>query len=373
MNHGKTEQKTGGLGPLTGVRVLEMAGVGPCPHAAMLLADFGADVARVDRPAKAMRQNEYRNPTLRGRRRLVADLKTKADLAEVLELVAHADVFLEGFRPGVAERLGIGPRECLERNPRLVYGRMTGWGQTGPLASRAGHDINYIAATGFLNATGRRDQRPVPPLNAVGDYGGGSMLLTLGVVAALFEAQRSGQGQIVDAAMVDGASLLVQMLWWMRGEGTWTDAREANLVDGGAPFYDIYTCQDERYVAVGAIEPQFYAELLQGLGLKPATLPDQLDRLSWPALKRQFAEIFLTKSRDEWVAVFDDLEACVSPVLAFNEVATYPQMSARETIVEVDGVLQAAPAPRFSRTQGPIPAWATHETSASDLLKQWSS
>ena len=268
-----------GTGPLVGLRVVELAGIGPGPHAAMVLADLGADVVRIDRPSGALRLGdpELPDPTLRGRRRVTADLKDPAGREAVLRLVDHADVLIEGYRPGVAERLGVGPVDCHARNPRLVYGRMTGWGQDGPMARHAGHDINYISITGALHAIGRAGERPVPPLNLVGDFGGGSMLLLVGVLAALLEARSSGRGQVVDAAMVDGTSLLMQMTWAFRGQGHWADAREANLLDGGAPYYDTYTCADGRHVAVGPLEPRFYAQLLDGLGLDPATLPAQDD------------------------------------------------------------------------------------------------
>ena len=283
-----------GTGPLVGLRVVELAGIGPGPHAAMVLADLGADVVRIDRPSGALRLGdpELPDPTLRGRRRVTADLKDPAGREAVLGLVDHADVLIEGYRPGVAERLGVGPVDCHARNPRLVYGRMTGWGQDGPLARHAGHDINYISITGALHAIGRAGERPVPPLNLVGDFGGGSMLLLVGVLAALLEARSSGRGQVVDAAMVDGTSLLMQMTWAFRGQGHWADAREANLLDGGAPYYDTYTCGDGRHVAVGALEPRFYAQLLDGLGLDPATLPAQDDVAGWPVLRSRFTEAF---------------------------------------------------------------------------------
>ena len=258
--------------------------------------------------------------------------------------------------PCVAERLGIGPDECLALNPRLVYGRVTGWGQDGPLAKLAGHDINYIGLTGVLHAIGRKAERPVPPLNLIGDFGGGSMFLLTGVLAALWEREHSGQGQIVDAAMVDGTSVLAQMIWAMRGQGAWHDERGVNLLDGGAPFYDTYECRDGRFVAVGAIEAPFYQQLLVGLGLDPSTLPPQLDRSGWPILRARFAETFLTGTRDEWAALFAGTDACVTPVLSFEEAAAHPHMAARRSLVDVDGVAQAAPAPRFSRTVSEPPS-----------------
>jgi alpha-methylacyl-CoA racemase len=358
---------------LTGLKVVELAGIGPGPHAAMVLADLGADVVRVDRPSGGLQlgASDAADPTLRGRRRVAADLKDPAGREAVLRLVEHADVLLEGYRPGVTERLGVGPADCHARNPRLVYARMTGWGQDGPLAARAGHDINYISLTGALHAIGRAGERPVPPLNLVGDYGGGSMLLVVGVLAALWEAQRSGQGQVVDAAMVDGASLLVQMVWGLRGQGLWSDTRDANLLDGHAPFYDTYTCADGGHVAVGAIEPQFYAALLAGLGLDGEELPAQFDRDGWPTLRTRFTEVFATRGRDDWAKVFDGTDACVTPVLAFGEVAAHPHLAARGTIVERDGLSQAAPAPRFSRTATAVPGPPTAPEPVEQVLTDW--
>jgi alpha-methylacyl-CoA racemase len=290
----------------------------------------------------------------------------------VLRLVEHADVLLEGYRPGVTERLGVGPADCHARNPRLVYARMTGWGQDGPLAARAGHDINYISLTGALHAIGRAGERPVPPLNLVGDFGGGSMLVLVGILAALWEAQRSGQGQVVDAAMVDGSSLLVQMMWGLLGQGRWTDTREQNLLDGHAPFYDTYTCADGKHVAVGAIEGQFYAALLAGLGLDGEQLPDQHDRAGWPTLRARFAEVFAARSRDEWAERFAGTDACVTPVLSFAEVPAHPHLAARGTIVERDGVRQAAPAPRFSRTSTTVPDAPSAPEPVEQVLADWS-
>ncbi len=317
----------------------------------MILADLGADVVRVERPEGTLDlTGGGPDQLLRGRRSVAADLKGHEGRDLVLRLVDRADVLIEGFRPGVAERLGVGPEECHRRNPRLVYGRMTGWGGEGPMARRAGHDINYISLTGALHAIGRRGERPVPPLNLVGDFGGGSMFLLTGILAALWERERSGLGQVVDAAMVDGTSVLAQMMWAMLGQGTWSPERGTNLLDGAAPFYDTYTCQDGRHVAVGAIEPQFYRELLAGLGLDPGTLPDQLDRSGWPVVRERIAGVFLTRPRDHWAEVFADTDACVTPVLAPDEAPGHPHLSARGTLVHLDGVWQAAPAPRFSRT-----------------------
>jgi alpha-methylacyl-CoA racemase len=362
-----------GTGPLAGLRVVELEGIGPVPHAAMVLADLGADVVRVGRPSGGLRLGPAGavDPTLRGRRLVAANLKEPEGREALLSLVERADVLLEGLRPGVTERLGVGPDECLRRNPRLIYARMTGWGQDGPLAPRAGHDINYISLTGALHAIGRAGERPVPPLNLVGDFGGGSMLLVTGVLAALWEAQRSGHGQVVDAAMVDGASLLVQMVWGMLPTGWWSDERGANLLDGAAPFYDTYTCADGRFVAVGAIEPQFYRALLEGLGLSTDELPEQMDRSRWPEVKARFAEIFATQTRDEWAGIFAGTDACVTPVLAFGEVPAHPHMAARGTVVDHDGTLQAAPAPRFSRTSAEIPASRPTAAEVGKVLADW--
>ncbi|HEX4258072.1 MAG TPA: CaiB/BaiF CoA-transferase family protein [Streptosporangiaceae bacterium] len=343
-------------GPLGGLRVVELAALGPGPHAAMVLGDLGADVVRVDRPQAGFTlAGDRPDFLLRNRRSVTADLKTEAGRDLVLRLAARADVLLEGMRPGVAERLGVGPDACQAVNPGLVYGRMTGWGQDGPLASRSGHDLNYISLTGALHAIGRADQPPAVPLNLVGDFGGGSMFLVTGVLAALWERQRSGRGQVVDAAMVDGASVLSQMMWAFRGCGTWSDDREANLLDGAAPFYDTYTCADGRWLAVAALEPQFYAALLTGLGLDGEDLPSQLDRSGWPRLRARFTEVIVTRTRDDWAEVFAGTDACVTPVLSFGEAGSHPQLAARDTIITVDGVEQAAPAPRFSRTPAAPP------------------
>jgi alpha-methylacyl-CoA racemase len=358
-------------GPLVGLKVVELAGIGPGPHAAMVLGDLGADVVRVDRPGGLRIGSPDADPTLRGRRRVTADLKDPAGRETVLRLVEHADVLLEGYRPGVTERLGVGPADCHARNPRLVYGRMTGWGQDGPMAPRAGHDINYISLTGALHAIGRDGERPVPPLNLVGDFGGGSMLLAVGVLAALWEAQRSGEGQVVDAAMVDGASLLAQMVWGMLGQKLWTDRRDANLLDGHAPFYDTYTCADGGHVAVGALEPQFYGALLDGLGIDAAGLPHQYDPAGWPQLRARFTAVFASRTRDEWAAVFDGTDACVTPVLAFGEVAQHPHLKARGTIVERDGRAEAAPAPRFSRTAAELPGAPAEPEPVESVLADW--
>lgn len=359
-------------GPLAGLKVVELAGMGPVPHAGMILGDLGADVVRIDRTGPGMglydRSSDH---LLRNRRTVTADLKDPADLQRVLDLVADADVLLEGFRPGVVERLGIGPEECRKRNPALVYGRMTGWGQEGERSRLAGHDINYISVTGALHAIGNPAERPEPPLSLVGDFGGGSMLLLLGLLSALFERQSSGVGQVVDAAMVDGASLLMQPVWAMRGVGFWNGDRGSNILDGGSPFYRTYTCSDGEWVAVGALEPQFYAALLRGLGLNADELPKQHDRASWSVLAKQFEDVFAQKSRDEWVAVFAGTDACVTPVLSLDEAAADEHLRARRTIVDVDGVAQAAPAPRFSRTPSEPPRPPSAPTEFGVIQRDW--
>lgn len=361
-------------GPLDGLRVIELAGIGPGPHAAMILGDLGADVVRVERPSSSAVDVLDGNPDhmLRSRRSVAADLKNSADREMVLRLVAKADVLIEGYRPGVAERLGLGPDQCAEANPRLVYARMTGWGQSGQMAARAGHDINYISLTGALHAIGRPDERPVPPLNLVGDFGGGSMFLLVGILSALFERQQSGRGQVIDAAMLDGVAVLSQMMWAMRGFGQWSSSAGTNLLDGGAPFYDTYACADGRAVAVGAIEPQFYEALLGGLGLADADLPDQNDRTGWPALRERISEVIASKDREHWTAVFDGTDACVTPVLSFDEVAGDSYLRERGALVDIDGVAQAAPAPRFSRSSPgtPTPPRPTGADSA-DVLREW--
>jgi alpha-methylacyl-CoA racemase len=357
------------MGPLAGVKVVEVAGLGPAPFCAMVLADLGADVVVVDRRDRAVGadpESVKHNVYGRGRRSVAVDLKSDAGAEVVRRLTDQADVFIEGFRPGVAERLGIGPDELCARNPRLVYGRMTGWGQDGPLAQKAGHDIDYIALAGPLAHIGRAGQPPTPPLNLVGDFGGGGMVLALGVCAALVERATSGQGQVIDAAMVDGAALLLAPVFPAHAMGFWHEERGTNWLDSGAPYYDTYECADGSYLAVGALEPQFYAQLLVGLGLDDdPDLPGQDDEAAWPAMKERFAALFRSKLRDEWLAVFDEFDACVAPVLTMGEAPDHPHNRARGTYVEVDGVVQPGPAPRFDRTPGGLerpPAPAGHHT-----------
>lgn len=347
-------------GPLHGLRVIELASIGPGPHAAMILGDLGADVVRVERPRKpGAVPTRRREAMLRNRRSATADLKSDQGRELVLRLVAKADVLIEGLRPGVTERLGLGPEDCAKVNPRLVYGRMTGWGQAGPRRLQAGHDINYISLNGVLHSIGRAGERPVPPLNLTGDFGGGSMFLLVGILSALWERQTSGKGQVVDAAMVDGSSVLAQMIWGFRQNGLWSDERGVNLLDGGAPYYDTYTCADGRYIAVGCIESQFYAEFLKGLGLDGADLPDQNDISRWPELRARLSEVIAAEDRDHWAKVFQTSDACVTPVLSFGEVDTEPHITERGTFyrdVSADGdYLQPMPAPRFSRSRPPAP------------------
>jgi alpha-methylacyl-CoA racemase len=345
------------MGPLTGIKVLEFEAIGPGPFCGMMLADMGADVLLVDRPRDArlgVGRDRWYDLMARGRRSVTLDLKSKDGVEAARRLADRADALIEGMRPGVMERLGLGPDALLARNPKLVYGRMTGWGQDGPLAPRAGHDINYIALTGALHAIGRAGEAPVPPLNLVGDFGGGGMLLAFGIACGLVEARSSGKGQVIDAAMVDGASILTTIFHGMLAGKRWTEARGENLLDTGAPWYDTYETKDRRHVAIGSIEPQFYAELLQRLGLAGETLPAQHDRAGWPMLRERFAAVFRTKTRDEWVAAFEGSDACFAPVLTFSEARADAHNAARGTFVEADGIAQPAPAPRFSRTPGAI-------------------
>ncbi|MQA96336.1 MAG: CoA transferase [Streptosporangiales bacterium] len=358
------------MGPLDGIRVVEFAGIGPGPMAAMLLADLGASVIRLDRPNTAA--FPHRSQVHHGRAVLPVDLKSEQGKAAALRLVEAADVLIEGLRPGVMERLGLGPEACFERNPGLVYGRMTGWGQEGPLAQRAGHDMNYISLNGALHSFARQGERPVPPINMMGDFGGGTMFLITGVLAALVERGRSGRGQVVDAAMVDGSAFLMSMVYEGFSMGGWSDEPGTNLLDTGSPWYDVYTCADGRYVSVGAIEPQFYAELLKGLGLDGADLPDQWDRTGWPVLRERFTEIFATRTRDEWAEIFEGVDACVMPVLSLTEAPKHPHVKARGSVTLEDGTTYSGPAPRFSRTPGVAtraPKFAQPELS--DVLAAW--
>ena len=345
-------------GPLSGVKVVEIAGIGPGPFCAMLLADMGADVIRVDR-AQTVAGSFPDAPSLdimnRGRRSIGVDLKQPDGVETVLRLVEQADALLEGFRPGVAERLGIGPDECLARNPRLVYGRMTGWGQDGPYAPTAGHDINYIALAGALDPIGRLGDKPVPPLNLVGDFGGGGLMLAYGLVCGILEARSSGTGQVVDAAMVDGAAVLTTFIHGLRAMGVWQDVRGGNLLDTGAHFYETYECSDGTFVSIGSIEPQFYSELMRLTGLDQEEVPHQMDRSQWGAMKERLTALFKTKTRDEWCTILESSpDVCFAPVLSMAEAPDHPHNVARSTFVEVAGIRQPAPAPRFSRTPGSI-------------------
>jgi alpha-methylacyl-CoA racemase len=363
-------------GPLSGYKILEIAGIGPGPFAAMVLSDMGAEVLRVDR-SQAVRGGDPNQPPVdilnRGRRSIGVDLKNPDGVETVLKLVESADALIEGFRPGVTERLGIGPDDCLARNPKLVYGRMTGWGQEGPMAQAAGHDINYIALAGALEGIGRAGQPPLPPLNLVGDFGGGGMFLAFGVVCALLEAQRSGQGQVVDAAMVDGAAILMSMFHGFTAMGMWTDERGTNLLDTGAHFYEVYETSDGKYVSIGSIEPQFYAELLRLTGLDgDAEFGGQHNRANWPKLKERLGEVFKTKTRDEWTEIMEGTDVCFAPVLSLKEAPKHPHIAARGTFTEVAGITQPAPAPRFSRTPGEIERPPSHAGQHTDeALADW--
>jgi len=342
-------------GPLSGIRVLEFESIGPAPFAGMLLADMGADVLVIDRPATTdlgLKRERWYDVMMRGKRSVTLDLKKKDSSQAALELLARADALIEGMRPGVMERLGLGPDEALKRNPKLVYGRMTGWGQDGPLAPRAGHDINYIALAGVLHAFGRKGEAPVPPLNLVGDFGGGGMLLGFGVACALLEASRSGRGQVVDAAMVDGASLLAAMFAGFLKAGTWSEQRGENILDTGAPWYNVYETRDGKHVSIGSIESRFFDELVSRLGLRD--VPPQHDRARWPEMRSLLEKAFKSKTRDEWCKVFEGSDACFAPVLSWSEARRDPHNKSRKSFVEVSGVEQPAPAPRFSRTPGAV-------------------
>ncbi len=363
------------MGPLQGLKVVEMAGIGAGPFCGMLLSDMGADVVRLDRLASAglgFDPDPRYDFIGRGRRSVAVDLKAAEGVATALRLIEQADVLIESFRPGVMERLGLGPDLCLARNPRLVYGRLTGWGQTGPLARAAGHDVNYIALTGALHATGPREA-PLPPLNLVGDFGGGALYLAFGVVCALHEARRSGRGQVIDAAMVDGATSLMAMIYGLAAEGRWQPERQANPLDGGAPYYGVYETGDGRHVSIGPIEGKFYADLLERLGLAGDPLfADQNDRARWPAMRERLAAVFRTRSRDDWSSLLEGTDVCFAPVLSMAEAPGHAHMRARGAFVAVDGLPQPAPAPRFSRTAGavqrPAPALGQH---SAEVLAEW--
>jgi alpha-methylacyl-CoA racemase len=362
-----------GHGPLHGVKVIELAGIGPGPYAAMLLADLGAEVVRVERPGPPVSTVPAEQDVLRrNRRSVVVDLRHPDGVRAVLSMASRADVLLEGFRPGVTERLGLGPADCWAVNPRLVYGRMTGWGQTGPLAPTAGHDIGYIAVTGALGAIGRAGEAPVPPVNLVGDFGGGSTFLVIGVLAALWEAAQSGRGQVVDAAIVDGASSLTALLHGLMAAGQWTDEKGVNFLDTGAPWYDTYQTADGQWMAVGALEPKFYAEFARLLGLSDEVAALRADSSEWPRLRKAIGDAFASRTRSEWTAVFEGTDACVAPVLSLTEAAGHPHLAARETFVDVAGVVQPAPAPRFSRTVAPRPTPPPAVgADTADVLRDW--
>ena len=362
-------------GPLSGFRVLELAAIGPVPFAGALMADMGADVVRVDRlmrpgdtPQTPPRFDFYN----RNKRSIALDLKRPEGVEVLLQMVRHTDVLLEGFRPGVTERLGLGPDTCLEINPRLVYGRMTGWGQNGPMAMEAGHDINYLALTGALHAIGEAGRPPAPPLNLVADLGGGAMYLAVGILAAAMEAKASGKGQVVDTAMIDGVTNLMSAFQAFRQQGEWTDERGRNIVDGGAPYYGCYETKDAKYVAIGAMEPQFYAALLDLLGLTGQALPAQNERSTWPELRARFASIFLTRTRKEWEQAAAGRDACLAPVLSIEEAPQHPQMQARQVYMPFDNLIHPSPAPRFSRTPSSVrrstPSAGQHTL---EVLKEW--
>ena len=357
-------------GPLSGVKVVEFAGIGPGPFAAMVFADYGADVVRIECVGTV---RDTTDVLLRGRTIVQLDLRSPVGLQEAFALVGAADILLEGFRPGVMERLGVGPLPCLATNPRLVYGRMTGWGQTGPLAQAAGHDINYIAISGALHATGVPDHPPVPPLNYVGDFGGGGLLLVCGILAALYAVQHLGCGQVVDSAMTDGAALLSSMMYGFKAAGRWNNVRGTNMLDGGAFFYGTYACADERFVAIGSIEAPFYAVLRKHCGLESDPAFDaQMDEAAWPALRERLAAIFRTRTREDWCRLLEGTDACFAPVLDWDEAPRHPHNLARETFFELDGIIQPSPAPRFDRTPSPVPATSV-VASIADVLNRWRS
>jgi len=363
------------MGPLNGIRIIELAGIGPGPFAAMMLADMGADVIRVDRASHVSGGDPAAPPAdilNRGRRSIGLDLKSPEGVETLLRLVESADALLEGFRPGVCERGGYGPDVCLERNPRLVFGRMTGWGQEGPYAPTAGHDINYIALAGVLEHLGRAGEKPTPPINLVGDFGGGGMLMAFGMVCGLLSAKTTGQGQVIDAAMVDGAASLMTMMWAFTHMGIWGPERGTNMLDTAAHYYDTYETSDGRHVSIGSIEPQFYAELLRLTGLEGEALPHQMDKSQWPALKERLAGIFKSKTRDEWCEIMEGSDVCFAPVLSMEEAAVHPHNVQRETFTQVAGLTQPAPSPRFSATPGEIVRPPSHPGQHSgEILREW--
>ena len=352
------------MGPLKGVKILEVGGIGPAPFCGMMLSDMGAEVVRIERKDQVKLMEPKYDVLLRNRRSIALNLRKPAGVDAVLRIVDQIDAIFEGFRPGVMEKLGLGPDICLHRNPKLVYGRMTGWGQDGPLSGAAGHDINYISLSGALHAIGRAGKRPVPPLNLVGDFGGGGMLLAFGVVCALFEARTSGKGQVVDAAMVDGSAALMAMMYGLHASGFWTDSREANLIDGGAHFYDTYETADGKYISIGSIEPQFYALLLQLAEIDDPEFENQLDRRKWPELKEKLKQLFKQKTRGEWCAIMEGTDICFAPVLSMEEAVRHPHNQHRKAFVDIEGVIQPGPVPRYSRTrpelQGPPPEPGAH-------------
>lgn len=355
------------MGPLSGVKVVELQGIGPGPYCGMMLADMGAEIIRVDRAGSAGQPANKTDILARGRKSIAVDLKQADGVETVLKLVEWADVLIEGFRPGVMERLGLGPDVCLERNPKLIFGRMTGWGQTGSMASAAGHDINYISLSGALHAIGPEGQKPVPPLNLVGDFGGGGMLLAFGIAAALYETSKSGQGQVIDAAMTDGSALLMNAIFGIMNTGRWAPERGTNLLDGGAHFYGTYETADGKWISIGSIEPQFYALLLEKTGLAgDDSLPKQMSRDDWPQLKVKLTEVFKGKTRDEWDAIMLGTDICYAPILTFEEAIENEHNAGRSTFVEQEGVKQAAPAPRFSRTEPELPNTAVAPGEHSD-------
>ena len=359
------------MGPLQGIKVIEMAGIGPAPFAGMMLADMGAEVILVERKA-SLNKTSIPDANRRGKKSIVLNLKTPEDIETLLKMVEKADVLLEGFRPNVMERLGIGPDVCLTRNPRLIYGRMTGWGQTGPLAQAAGHDINYISLTGVLHAIGRADSNPVPPLNLVGDYGGGAMFLVTGILAALLESKTSGKGQVIDAAMTDGSALLMSIFNTLDATGIWSPKRASNWLDSGTHYYDTYETKDGKFVSIGSIEPQFYALLLEKTGLDPQEFAAQNNPNKWPEYKEKMIEIFKSKTRDEWCEIMEGTDVCFAPVLDYKEAQKHPHNIARKTYIEVDHITQPAPAPRFSRTASEVQSGSPYAGQhTEEVLEAW--